>query len=204
MSKKYLLPLILFLGFGIVLLILPSNKQHDQITPEALLSQINSPSRFISPDQVADRLIKKDPSMVLVDVRTVENYRNFTLPGAVSIPLGNLNDPGNLELFDQDGIDFILFSNGTIISDQAWILGKRLGIKNLYVMQGGINLWFDNFFKTPVPTDFQAESELELYQFRLGVRQFFTGGNPDQPKPDQAETIQVQQKVKKTAAEGGC
>jgi rhodanese-related sulfurtransferase len=204
MSKKYLLPVLLFLGFGIILLILPSNKQHDIVTPEELLSLVNSPSRFISPDQVADRIIEKDPSMLLVDVRNLDAYLNFTLPGAINIPLENLTDSVNLELLKQEGIDFILFSNGSILSDQAWILGKRLGLSNIYIMKGGLNLWFDCFFNTPVPVESQSASELELYQSRLGVRQFFTGSDLDLSQPGQTETIQVQQKVKKSAAEGGC
>jgi len=57
---------------------------------------------------------------------------------------------------------------------------------------------------TQVPAQTQSESDLELYQFRLGVRQFFTGGEVNTAPVNQTETIQVQPKTKKSAAEGGC
>lgn len=204
MSKKYLLPVLLFLGFGFILLFLPSNKPHELITPEELLSQVNNPSRFISPDMVASRIIEKDPSILLVDVRTSDEFLNYTLPGAINIPLSNISSESSMETLKQNGIDFIFFSNGTIVSDQAWILGKRLGLDNIFIMQGGINLWFDNFFMTPVPSELEGGSEFELYQFRLGVRQFFTGGEINATPASNPETIQVRQKSKKSAAEGGC
>jgi len=204
MSKKYLLPVFLFLGLAIILLILPSKKSYNEINPEDLLRQINSSSRFITPDEVAGRMIEKDPSLVLVDVRSFEEFLSFTLPGAINIPLDELINPDQQEILSQEGMDFIFFSNGSIISDQAWILGKRLGLKNIFVMKGGINLWFDNFFMTSPPLESAASADLELYQFRLGVRQFFTGGEVQAAPQAPAETIQLQPKTKKTAAEGGC
>lgn len=204
MSKKYLLPIFLFLGLAIILLILPSKKSYNEISPEDLLRLINSSSRFITPDEVAERMIEKDPSLVLVDVRSFEEFLSFTLPGAISIPLDELVNPDQQEILSQEGMDFIFFSNGSIISDQAWILGKRLGLENIYVMKGGINLWFDNFFMTSAPPESTASSDLELYQFRLGVRQFFTGGEVQAAPQIPAEAIPLQQKVKKTATEGGC
>ena len=204
MNKNYIIPIIVLIGLSLALLLLPEKKFNKEMAPEELLMQINSTSRFITPDIVADRIIKKDPAMILVDVRSPEEYIKYSLPGSMNIPLSSLADSTTLDILDQEGIDWVLFSNDNILADQAWILGKRLGLGNLFVMQGGINQWFDNFFMTQVPAQTQSESDLELYQFRLGVRQFFTGGEVNTAPVNQTETIQVQPKTKKSAAEGGC
>lgn len=204
MNKNYIIPIIVLIGLSLALLLLPEKKFNKEMAPEELLMQINSTSRFITPDIVADRIIKKDPAMILVDVRSPEEYIKYSLPGSMNIPLSSLADSTTLDILGQEGIDWVLFSNDNILADQAWILGKRLGLGNLFVMQGGINQWFDNFFMTPVPAQTQSESDLELYQFRLGVRQFFTGGEVNTAPVNQTETIQVQPKTKKSAAEGGC
>jgi rhodanese-related sulfurtransferase len=203
-NKKYFIPIFLLVGLALTLVLLPAKKTNKELLPEELLTLINSTSRFITPDEIASRMIEKDPSLMLIDVRSSEAYLNFTLPGAVNIPLSEMADPNQQEILKQDGMDFVLFSNGSVTSDQAWILGKRLGLKNLYVMKGGINLWFDNFFMTPAPLESQPVSDFELDQFRMGVRQYFTGGEVDAAQPNLPETIQTQQKVKKSAAEGGC
>jgi sulfur-carrier protein adenylyltransferase/sulfurtransferase len=203
-NKKYYIPIALLVGLALLLLLLPAKKKDSGIRPEELLDQITNPSRFVSPDDVATRIIEKDPSLVLIDVRSSEEYLAFTLPGAINIPLADLNNAENIETLKQEGLDFILFSNGTLISDQAWILVKRLGIKNLYILEGGLNLWFENFFMTSYPMESQPGSDIELYQFRIGVRQFFTGGEVETAQPNSNESIKLQQKVKKSAAEGGC
>jgi rhodanese-related sulfurtransferase len=204
MSKKYLLPVFLFLGFALLLLLLPHKKSYTEISPEELLRQINSSSRFVTPDEVAERIIEKDPSVLLVDVRSSDEYHAYSLPGAINIPLEDLSNPDQQAILKQVGIDFIFISNGSIISDQAWILGKRMGLKNLYIMQGGINRWFDNFFSSPAPMESAPSSDLELYQFRQGVKQFFTGGDVNPVEQNATESLKLDTKVKKTAAEGGC
>jgi len=204
MIKKYFIPVVLLVGLGLVLVLLPPKKSYDEMPPEKLLRQITSSSRFITPDEIAERMIEKDPSLLLIDVRSSDDYLKFTLPGAINIPFEELLNPEQENILRQEGMDFIFFSNGSILSDQAWILSKRKGLKNIYIMQGGINQWFDNFFVNTPPGESAPASELELYQFRKGVRQFFTGGDVQATPQNPTETIQLEKRIKKSATEGGC
>lgn len=204
MNRKYIIPVVLLLGLAFMLILIPPKKSHDEIPPEELLRQITSPSRFISPDDVADRLIKKDPSLMLIDVRSKSEYENFALPGALNIPFQDLLKPENLELLSQEGIDFVFYSNGDVLSDQMWIIGERKGIDNIYVMKGGLNQWFDSFFFQQMPAETASAEDLALWQFRNGVRQYFTGAGPVITQQDNKVNIQVSPKKKKSAAEGGC
>lgn len=204
MIKKYFIPVFLMVGLGLVLVILPPKKSYNEMQPEELLRQINSSSRFITTDEIAERMIEKDPSLLLIDVRSFENYLSFTLPGAINIPLEEILNPEQLNIILQEGMDFVFFSNGSILSDQAWILANRKGLKNIYIMKGGINEWFDNFFVNTAPGESAPVSAQELYQFRKGVRQFFTGGDVQAAPQTTTETIKLEPKAKKSAAEGGC
>jgi sulfur-carrier protein adenylyltransferase/sulfurtransferase len=204
MSKKYIIPVALLLGLALLLVLLPEKKVHDEMAPEELLRHINSTSRFISSDMVADRLIKKDPSMLLVDVRSADLHKDFTLPGALSIPLAGIIQPENIEMLTQEGLDVIFFSTDDILANQAWIICKRKGIKNIYVMKGGLNEWFTSFFKLQPPPETAPSEEIALYQFRLGVQQYFTGADAGTVKKAEPETISITPKKKKSAAEGGC
>jgi sulfur-carrier protein adenylyltransferase/sulfurtransferase len=204
MSKKYFIPIFLLVGLGLVLVLLPAKKSYKEVQPEELLRQISSQSRFISPDIVADRLIKKDPSLQLVDVRNAEQFLEFTLPGAVNIPLQDIFLPEKQELFTLKGMNYVFFSNGDILSDQAWILCTRKGLKNIFVMKGGLNEWFNSFFLLQPPPETSSSEEIELYQFRNGVKQFFTGGETEVLPKQETETISITPKAKKSAAEGGC
>jgi rhodanese-related sulfurtransferase len=204
MTKKYLIPIILLLGLGLVLVLLPSKETYDEILAEELLQQVTSPSRFISPDVVADRLINNDPSLLLIDVRNVEQYNDYTLPGSINIPLKDIFLPDQMDILSREGMEIIFFSNGDIYADQAWILCKRKGLQNIFVMKGGINEWFNSFFLLQPPPETASNEDIALYQFRYAVRQYFTGGETEVAPKQAADKITVTPRAKKTAAEGGC
>jgi len=69
MDKKYIIPVVLLLVLGLALILLPQKKSYDETLPEEVRRQVTSPSRFLSVDVIADRMINKDPSLLLIDVR---------------------------------------------------------------------------------------------------------------------------------------
>jgi len=142
--------------------------------------------------------------MVLVDVRSEDLFREYSLPGALNIPLQELAKPEQIGLISQKGIDYIFFSTGDLQADQAWILCKRKGLQNISVMKGGLNEWFNSFFQIQPPPETSSSAEIERYQFRNGVRQYFTGGETEVAPKQKVESISVTPKAKKSAAEGGC
>jgi rhodanese-related sulfurtransferase len=149
-------------------------------------------------------MIKKDPTLLLIDVRSPREYANFCLPGASNIPLKDIFQVEKQELLNQKGVEAVFYSNGDILSDQAWILCKRKGLQNIYVMRGGLNEWFSAFFQIQPPPQTSSSADIELYQFRNGVRQYFTGGETEIAPKQQTESISVTPKAKKSASEGGC
>lgn len=204
MDKKYLIPIILLVGLALILALLPQKKAYEELPATELLKQVSSSARFISPDVVADRLIQNDPSMLLVDVRTTNLFQEYSIPGAVNIPLQEIMRPENQEILSQEGIDIIFFSSGDVQADQAWIVTRRKGLDHIYVMKGGLNDWFKNFFMVQPPAETASSEEIALYQFRSAVKQYFTGGAVQTDQQPTPEKITVTPKKKKSAAEGGC
>ena len=204
MIRRYFLPVFFLLGLGIVLLLLPEKQSFDEIPPEDLLTEVTSSSRFLSTDRVAERLIEEDPSMVLVDLRSAQEYNYYTLPGAVNVPLRNILDEEWQDYLRTPGIEFVFFANGTLDADRAWILCKRKGHRKLFVMEGGLNQWFETIFMAAPPPATAPSEEIDLYQFRMGVRQYLTGGSALEIPVVEAEEIEVTRRKKKTKVEGGC
>ncbi|MCB2219653.1 MAG: rhodanese-like domain-containing protein [Bacteroidetes bacterium] len=205
MSKVYIIfaSLLILVAFGLVLL--PDTEHEDQIPPEALLKEIMNQSRFLSADLIAARIIDEDPSIMLVDVRTAEAYNSYSLPGAINIPLKETLDEEWQPYLNQRGVDVVFFSNGDLFADQAWILCSRLGYKNLYVMEGGLNQWFTQIMQPTVPPDTSPNEDFDLYSFRKAASIYFGGGAPAQSTQDiKGENIQIIRREKKTATAGGC
>jgi rhodanese-related sulfurtransferase len=175
-----------YLFFLTVLLIFTNcaNEPTNEITPEQLLLDLTDNERYISVDEVADRMINKDPSLLLVDVRNHETFDAFTLPGAINIPLENLLSSENSDLIDCERFTVVFFSNDDLHAEQAWLLSRRTGCKSNHIMRGGLNEWTTTILDPEKPDDLATAEEWELYRFRRAVCQYFIGGS-EQLEPEE-------------------
>ena len=201
--------ILIILSAGLVLL--PKYEKHEGINPEELLSNAISPERYISTDNLANRIINQDPSILLIDVRDADNYNKYSLPNAINIPLKNLLDEEFQAYLYQDAYDVILFSNDNFYADQAWVLCNRLKYKNLHVLKGGINNWFNTIINPPKPTENMPAADFELFSNRKAASMFFGVAYPEQVKKKPVEVKKAApkkvipiKKKKKMPVEGGC
>lgn len=205
MSKAYITLTIIAVLVALVLLFLPERINYEETKPEMLIKEINDPARYLSVDQVAERLINEDPSLMLIDVRNADQYNKYSLPGAFNIPLGNLLEPEWIDYLNQDDMDVVLFSNGDVYADQAWILCTRLGYKNLYVIKGGLNKWYSNIISPNKPKETAPSEEFDRYSFRLAASQYFRGDSDVSIQADMSnEKVIIKRKKKKVNTAGGC
>ena len=183
---------------------LPEKHHSSELSPEKLLTEINSETRFFSCDEVAHQLILGDPSLQLIDVRDTASFNKFSLPGAINIPLDSLLVPAWDAYMDQPGVKTIFYSNGTVYANQAWIIYRRKDYKNLYVMNGGLNKWVETILKPVEPLATQSEDDFILYETRKAASQFFGGGQQDVTSNVQKKKSGPVKRRKKGAIEGGC
>jgi rhodanese-related sulfurtransferase len=201
-AYKFILAVLLVLAIG--LMFLPESSQRESVDPEILFQKIQSTSRYLSPDHVAERMINEDPTIFLIDVRSPDQYADYSLPGAFNIPLDEMALPDWEDYFKQEGIDVILFSNSHLHADQAWIIGSRFGYNNMYVMEGGLNKWFKDIMNPVQPSETASNEEFELYSFRKAAYQHFGGASITESVPDQPMEMPVVKRKKKEVTEGGC
>jgi rhodanese-related sulfurtransferase len=218
LSFRYIIlaSILIVLAGGLVLL--PKYEKHEGISPENLLANAISPERYISTDELADRIINQDPSLLLVDVRDENSFKKYTLPGAVNIPLEQVLEEDSEPYMDQNSYDVVLFSNDNFHADQAWILCSRLGFENLHVLKGGLNQWFNTIINPKEPSENMASNEFEKYNFRKAASMYFGVAYPEKvvrkpvvkkyvlekPKTTAPKKVVPVKKKKKMPVEGGC
>jgi rhodanese-related sulfurtransferase len=204
MNKTYIILASVLVLLGIGLVFLKANTNKDELNPEKLLTEINENTRYISTDELAKRIIESDPSVQLIDVRPAKEASKFMLQGAINIPLADLLNEDSQAVFGQDGKDFIFYSNDDIFANQAWTITRRLGIKNLHVLKGGLNYWAETILQPVAPAATEPQEAFDLYQARLGASQFFTGATLEVKKSEPLEKIDLKPKTKTKQVEGGC
>ena len=211
-SKRYLFlaTLLIILAGGLVLL--PKYQKLEGIKPELLLANAISPERYISTDELADRIINQDPSILLIDVRDSISYSKNTIPNAVNIPLKYILKADYEGYLNQNEYDVVLFSNDNFYADEAWIICNRLNYQNLRVLKGGVNNWFNTIINPTKPTENMAAIDFELYSTRKAASMFFGVAYPEQAKKQAVtvkkvapkKTVVPIKKKKKMPTEGGC
>lgn len=212
MDRRYTILAILLIVTAFGLWLLPERGKSKEINPKELLTAIDDQARFLSTDLITERIIGADPSLQLIDVRPAEQFRQFSLQGAVNIPLDSLLSTQWKEVLSQPGKDIVFYSNADIEADQAWQICKRSSFKRIFVMKGGLNEWFQTIIKCTPPAQTAASQDIDLYHFRLAARQYFIGGDESaqgnaggaKEVQQKAETVKVTKKENKPTSGGGC
>lgn len=197
---------IVFIGLGLIIAAVPNNTTlHFKITPEQMLADLNSRAQYISPDELADMIISKDPSIQLIDLRSSDEYNKFHLPGAFNIPLTDLLSVDYRYIIDQDIKLNIFYSNGTVKANEAYVITRQMGYYNNYVLEGGLNYWAETIMNPEKPDITSPNEEIARYDFRMGAGQALGGGSSvSSSSSTAAAPPPVQRRPKKKKAEGGC
>ena len=207
LSKRYIILASLLFIAALGLVLLPAYQKNENITAENLLAKVINPERYITSDVLADNIITNDPSIILIDVREVDEFTKYTLPNAINIPLSDILNDDYQGYLDQDRYNIVLFSNENFKADQAWLLLNRLGYSNLHVLNGGINGWYHTILNPPKPSEDMPNEAYELYNFRRAAGLYFGVGIKAKEKKVVKKVVRKvvpKQKKKKRMPEGGC
>ncbi len=89
--------------------------------------------------QEAKSMMDSDSSIVLVDVRTAEEYNDEHIPNAILLPLDDIEDKADNVISDKNGIYIIYCRSGNRSATASSQLAS-MGYENIYDM-GGIIDW---------------------------------------------------------------
>jgi rhodanese-related sulfurtransferase len=207
MKPRILLALIV-IPLALIIAAVPANTTHHfKLTAAELLEETNGGVQYYAPEEIADLIIKKDPSIQLIDVRNPDEYLKFNLPGSINIPLARILDEEWTDYLDQDTRINVFYSNGTLKADKAWMITRQLGYKNNYVLMGGLNYWAEAIMDPESPPSTSPDEEFAKYDFRKGAGMALDGSAASTSTTEpgsQAPMPVIKSKPKKTRVQGGC
>jgi rhodanese-related sulfurtransferase len=198
---------LFIIPLGLILAAVPADTTHPyKLSPEDLLEHVNSGMQYFSPDEVAQMIVSKDPSLLLVDVRSEDEYEKYHLPGAINVPLSSLLEEQWKDYLNQDLRYNVFYSNSTVNANQAWMLTRQLGYQNNYVLQGGLNYWVETILNPTPPESTSPNEEIAKYDFRKGAGQALGGGAAVQTNSSLAAPAlpKIAPRPQKKRVQGGC
>jgi len=209
LSKPAVISSVLVIFIAIVIFALPEKKDKEQLSAEQLLIEMNNHSRLMTADEVTAKIISKSPEIQLIDLRSEAEYQEFRLPGAINIPFEKLLDKDSAGNYIWDGYlnqtskTNVFYSNGSIYANMAWIICRRLNFSNNYIMEGGLNEWYENLMLSEAPKENATPDEINTYKFRQAARMFFSGDAGSAPSSSGAPAVPIQ-KSNAAPSGGGC
>lgn len=200
---------IFIIPLGLIIAAIPQNTTHPyKLTAQELLAETNTRTQYVTPEVVADMIVKKDPTLQLIDVRSQDEFEKYSLQGAINIPITDLLSDQYQDLLNQDAKMNVFYSNGTITANEAWMITRQLGYKNNYVLEGGLNFWFENILNPQKPAATSPDEEFARYDFRKAASSALGGSAELAPSGGNNATTSAKPVIKtmpkKKKAAGGC
>jgi rhodanese-related sulfurtransferase len=194
---------IVLLSLGIMLAFLPlTGSRSFTAKPHKLLSEMLDDKSWFTVDQVARYVASEDTSVQLVDLRPAEEFNRLNIPGSVNIPYEEFIEIAPGTIAGIGSTKYILYSNSDYNANNAYVIAKGLMLKNIYVMKGGLNEWFNTVMNSRFKGERISARENALYENRRRAGTMFTEINslPDSLKKRYYEARHVAAKK----LDGGC
>jgi rhodanese-related sulfurtransferase len=199
---------LFIIPMGLIIAAVPQNKTKPyKLSADQLLNEAKTRTQYVTPEAVADMVVKKDPTLRLIDVRSQAEFEKFSLPGAINVPIADLLSDQYVDILNQDVKMNVFYSNGSLTANEAWMVTRQLGYKNNYVLEGGLNYWFDAILNPKKPASTSPDEEFAKYDFRKSAGLALGGSGIVQSAPAASATTEkpaVMPIAKKKKASGGC
>jgi len=198
--------LAIILGFIAIFAGSPYDRSTIRINvKEFALTSITDKSK-VNADELADWIIIGKYDYRLIDLRDIEKYNSYNIPGSENIPVREILDS---DLMRNEKI--ILYSNEETVAAQSWFLLKADKFKNVYILDGGLKCWEDQVIFPKLPAE-PTKEQLTLFEKKKEVSKYFggqpqVGGGEEQikretPKLKAPPKVTVTKKRKKKSREG--
>ncbi|MEW5830921.1 MAG: YeeE/YedE thiosulfate transporter family protein [Chloroflexota bacterium] len=163
----------------------------------------------ISPAELYASIYDNSLKVVMLDVRSEVDYNLYHIRGAEHIAFDEL------AAYSKDLIAHylpnrvvVLMSNGETDSTRAWKLLVAGGVKNVYILEGGINNWIAFFGKDDPaiqPASLSGTDETLKYVFPVALGDQYLSCDPDPQEYEELEyEPKIQLELRRDKSGGGC
>ncbi len=163
----------------------------------------------IHPGELLDTIHDHKLNLVMIDVRSEADYNLFHLLDAENVAPAEIPTHIDEYIALPANTLFILMSNDEAAATQVWKTMVAESVPNVYILEGGINNWLDNF-----ATEFEGEycasgkegAEDELrYEFSAALGSGCPAAYPDHDLVHEMEfEKKIKMELKRAPSGGGC
>ncbi len=168
MTRVHLALAIVAAVFGLAA---PLARSSSSVDADGLAGEIASERDHLSALELAERLMRGDPSLRVFDLRSAAEFEELHIPTAQLTSIDMLvkeNVPRDATL--------VVYSEGGAHAAQAWVLLRLRGYRNVFVLREGMYEWVSRVRDPRLAAD---ATDTERTEFeRAAIYSRFFGGTP--------------------------
>lgn len=166
-KSKILLPIGAFaLLVGLSAMFIPPHKEHiENIYEKADVETSQFPK--MSVDELAARIINGDKTLQLIDVRTVDEFKEFSLPNAINADYTKFLNKEWQRVFNTKGKENLIYGNDEKSAVIAALAAKDIGYGNIIILEGGLESFQEDILKFEMPSEVKDKNKFDTYRFRV-------------------------------------
>ncbi len=104
---------------------------------------------YMDSRELAFKIIDRDESIEIIDIRTAKEYSVNGLPQSVNIQYENLTNNAWTNLFDNSDMKKVIVADTEIREIQALQILQKLGFENFAILKGGFNTFVSGILSVP-------------------------------------------------------
>ena len=139
-------------------------------TAAVLVEGVSSSPQFITAHDLASRIMRRDPTLRIFDVRSAAEFEQFHVASARQLSLPLLRQ----EPLPPDAT-VVLYGNGEARAARGWTIARDRGA-DAFVLRGGVHEWFIRVYEPRLAADATAAERAE-FERGASFSRFF-GGKP--------------------------
>lgn len=144
----------------------PMASRHARVDVVDLARAVDQEDDHVSAVELAQWIRNRRPLLRIIDVRGLDDFNEYHVPGAERIELSQLVAT---RFEPQETI--VLYSDGGAHAAQGWVFLRALGYKHVYFLRGGLYEWIDQIMNPTIAAnasqsardEFSRVSELSRY-----------------------------------------
>ena len=122
--------------------------------------------KFITPDELAFRIVDDDPNLQIIDVRTLKEYDSLSLPKSTHFMMDNLFEKDAYNLLSIKHKKNVFVANDELSEKKAAILAGELGFNNVFILKGGLSQFKSDILEFKMPAEAANRWVKDTYVFR--------------------------------------
>ena len=120
-----------------------------------------------TPDELAFRIIDEENNLQIIDVRSLEEYKKFSLPKSQSISIKDLFGKDAKKILTLNRKMNVFLANDELTERKAAVIADKLGYEGISVLKGGLDAFKKEILNFKKPDEIKSRWEEDGIRFRL-------------------------------------